>query len=139
MHRDWQNSTACCVSHMKQRSASLTMLVCSLCNGFTNAPLLLLSIYPSPPVILKIISSVLQSGRTDGLTIASADQVNQQTVEEVRHVVLLLPSSTLAKAFNQQDGLQHPQVRFGREPSICEDLRSQNIMDAHLVYVSSCQ
>jgi hypothetical protein len=139
MHSDWQKRTACCVSHIKQRNASLTTLVCSFYNKSTDIPLLLLSIYPGPPVILEVFGGVLQSGWPDILTIASADQVDQQAVEEVGHIVLLLPSSALAKAFDEQNCLQHPQVRFGREPSICEDLRSQNIMDAHLVYVSSCQ
>ena len=124
---------------MKQRSASLGTSTCHLYDRCLNVPLLLLSIYPSPPVVLKIVSGVLQSGWPDCLAIATTDQVNQQAVEEVGHVVLLLSSSALAKALDEQDCLQHPQIRLGRKASIGKDLRSQNIVDAHLVYVSSCQ
>jgi len=81
------------------------MLICNLYDRFINVPFLLLSIYPSPPVILKIVSGVLQNRWPDGLAIASTDQVNQQAVKEVGHVVLLLPSSTLAKAFDEQNRL----------------------------------
>jgi hypothetical protein len=115
------------------------MSKCDLYDRSMNVPLLLLCVYPSPPIILEIISGVLQGGWTDGLAIATTDQVNQQAVEEVGHVVLLLPSSALAKALDEQDCLQHPQIRLGREPSIGKDLGSQNIVDTHLVYVSSCQ
>lgn len=45
--------------------------------GFGNVPLLLLGFTPGPPIILEIISSLLQGWRADTLTIAAPDEVDQ--------------------------------------------------------------
>jgi hypothetical protein len=50
----------------------------------------------------------------------------------MRHVVLLLPSSALAEALHEQNGLQDPQLGFGGEPRIGKDLRPKYIVDAYL-------
>jgi hypothetical protein len=54
----------------------------------------------------------------------------------MRHVVLLLPSSALAEALHEQNGLQDPQLGFGGEPRIGKDLRPKYIVDAYGKLVS---
>ena len=73
-----------------------------------HIPLLLLCLTPRPPVIFQIIGSFLECWWADSLTIAPSNQVDQQPVEEMGHVVLLLPSSAFTKAFDKENGLQNP-------------------------------
>lgn len=57
-------------------------------------------------------------------------------MEKMRHIVLFLPCPAFPKALNEQDGLEYPQIRFGRKPGIGEDLRSKHIVDTYLGRVS---
>ncbi len=52
-------------------------------------------------------------------------------MEEVGHVMLLLACSRLPKAFDQQNGLKHPQLRSRGESGVLKDLRSQNVVYAY--------
>jgi hypothetical protein len=63
-------------------------------------PLLLLPLNPLPPNILEITRVILHRLLSHSLTITSPYQVNQQAVEEVRHVVLFLACSGFAKTFD---------------------------------------
>jgi hypothetical protein len=94
--------------------------------------LLLLRVDPCPPIILKVISGVFQCRWSNRLAVASPNEIYEQAMEEVRHVVLLLSSSALAEALDQQDGLQYPEVRLSREAAASEDLWAKYIMNAHL-------
>lgn len=67
------------------------------------------------------------------MTVTSSNQVDQQSVEKVGHVVLLLTSTALAKTFHQQNGLQSPKIWLGVEAGMSKDLRSQDIVNANLI------
>ena len=73
--------------------------------GCGELPLLLLSVDPSMPVIFEIVRRFFQCRWPDSLAVASADEVDKQPVEQMRHIVLLLARSTLAEALDQEDGL----------------------------------
>jgi hypothetical protein len=53
-------------------------------------------------------------------------------MEEVGHVVLFLSSSTFAKALDEEDGLEHPQIWLCREASISKDLGADVVVYANL-------
>jgi hypothetical protein len=63
--------------------------------------LLLLSVAPCSPVVFKIVGSVFQDWWSYTLTVAPSDQIDEQAVEEMRHLMLLLASSALAEAFDK--------------------------------------
>jgi hypothetical protein len=133
MQRDWQKSTACCVSHIKHRKARLTWINEGRMHLDRDyLPLLLLCIYPCMPIIFQIIRSIFRRGWPDCLTVAAPYQVDEKAMEEMRHVVLLLTRPALAKALNKEDGLQYPQVRLGRESCVGENLGPQDIVYAYL-------
>ena len=67
------------------------------------------------------------------MTVTSSNQVDQQSVEKVGHVVLLLTGTALAKAFHQQNGLERPKIWLGVEAGMSKDLRSQDIVNANLM------
>lgn len=97
-----------------------------------KVPFLGLGIDPAAPVVLQILGRALApAARAHALALAPPDQVNQQAVEQVAHVVLLHARAALAEALDQQDRLQHPEPRFGGEAGVGENLRPQHVVDAH--------
>ena len=70
-----------------------------------GVPLLLLCVYPSPPIVFQILCGVIQRGWPDGLAVTAPYQVDEQAVEEMRHVVLLLTCPALAKTLHKKNGL----------------------------------
>lgn len=103
-----------------------------------SQPFLLLRITPCSPVVFEIVGSVFQGWRSYTLTVAAPDQIDEQAVEEMRHLMLLLAGPALTKALNEKDSLKNPQIWLRRETGIGEDLRTDIVVNANL-YLSAFQ
>ena len=118
---------------MKHKKASLAQVSSiSLSWGYDKIPFFLLCFRPRFPIILEIISAIFDRWCAYELAVASADEVDKETVEEMRHVMLLSTCSAFAKTFHKQDSLKNPEFGSSCKSRVCKYLRTQNIVYADL-------
>lgn len=82
IHSDWENRTACCVSHMKHKKATL-MNVSSQGLRLTSraVPLALFNIHSEPPLCLKIARVWVAIWCNDCLTVTAAYETGMMSAD----------------------------------------------------------
>jgi len=97
-----------------------------------HVPLFFLGLTPGSPVVFKVVCGFFGRGRPDALAVTAPNEVDEEPVEEVRHVVLFLAGPAFAKTLDKEDSLQDPEIGLGGEAGIGEDLGAEYVVDTYL-------